>query len=82
MPPEPEVDPVLLEILQALWEVGAPDEGLSLARLAKRTHLRQSTLRRHLTLLAAAGLVRVTLDEAGGGQVTLNAEALAGGQIT
>ncbi|RYU62567.1 winged helix-turn-helix transcriptional regulator [Methylolobus aquaticus] len=44
---------------------------LSLARLAKRTGLRQSTLRRYLTLLEEAGIVRVTLEEDGGGSVGL-----------
>lgn len=80
MPPPDaeEFDPVLVALLQALF--GTPHgeaelrQGLSLARLAKQTGLRQSTLRRNLTTLEEAGLVRVELHEAGGGQAALTGE--------
>ncbi len=68
-------DPVLVTVLCALHAgdrvTGQSPASLSLARLAKRTGLRQSTLRRNLTRLEDAGLVHVELDEAGGGRVLL-----------
>ena len=77
------VDPVLVTLLCALPgrddAIGDSPAGLSLARLAKRTGLRQSTLRRNLTRLEDAGLVRVKLDEAGGGRVLLTE---AGDELT
>lgn len=45
----------------------------SLARLAARLDIRQSTLRRTLALLEDADLVDVTLGEDGGGEVSLTA---------
>ena len=67
------LDPGLEAILNVLsgHAMEAGGRGLSLARLAKRTGLRQSTLRRHLTLLEEAGIVRVTLEEDGSGTVGL-----------
>ncbi|OWY30307.1 transcriptional regulator [Herbaspirillum robiniae] len=47
---------------------GAP---LSLARLSKRTQLRMSTLRRFLSALEEAGVVKVELNEDGTGSVQL-----------
>ncbi len=68
-------DPVLVTLLCALQggdkATAQSPASLSLARLAKWTSLRQSTLRRNLTRLEEAGLVRVELDEAGGGRVLL-----------
>lgn len=79
--PEPEsrngedLDPLLIAILHELCgdaQQGAtPESGLSLARLAKRVGVRQSTLRRHLTALEGAGIVTVALGEDGGGTVAL-----------
>lgn len=81
LPDAAEFDPLLVSILRSLH---GPDDGstsalagLSLARLAKRTGLRQSTLRRNLTWLEDAGLVRVELDEAGGGRVLLTSTGTA-----
>jgi DNA-binding MarR family transcriptional regulator len=47
------------------------NEPCSLARLAGRLDVRQSTLRRTLALLEDAGLVEVQLGEDGGGAVSL-----------
>lgn len=47
------------------------NEPCSLARLAGRLEVRQSTLRRTLALLEDAGLVAVRLGEDGGGEVSL-----------
>ncbi len=49
------------------------NEPCSLARLAGRLDVRQSTLRRALALLEDAGLVEVQLGEDGGGAVSLTA---------
>ncbi len=49
------------------------NEPCSLARLAGRLDVRQSTLRRTLALLEDAGLVEVQLGEDGGGAVSLTA---------
>ncbi|WP_050462646.1 helix-turn-helix domain-containing protein [Herbaspirillum autotrophicum] len=64
----PEVLRILFELEQDCSRSGAP---LSLARLSKRTELRMSTLRRYLTLLEEAGVVSVTLNEDGTGNVLL-----------
>ncbi|KAF1041211.1 MAG: hypothetical protein GAK35_03478 [Herbaspirillum frisingense] len=65
----PEVLTIVNE-LQADFERsgGAP---LSLARLSKRTQLRMSTLRRFLSALEEAGIVKVELNEDGTGSVQL-----------
>ncbi|WP_201276340.1 helix-turn-helix domain-containing protein [Methylotetracoccus oryzae] len=70
---EDALDPGLAAILNVLAAHAMEGTGrdLSLARLAKRTGLRQSTLRRYLTLLEEAGVVRVTLGEDGSGSVSL-----------
>ena len=67
------LDPGLVAILNVLAAHAMEGTGrdLSLARLAKRTGLRQSTLRRYLTLLEEAGIVRVTLGEDGSGSISL-----------
>ncbi|MBP0600136.1 helix-turn-helix domain-containing protein [Herbaspirillum sp. LeCh32-8] len=60
----------ILNELQADYERndGAP---LSLARLSKRTQLRMSTLRRFLSALEEAGVVKVELNEDGTGRAQL-----------
>jgi DNA-binding IclR family transcriptional regulator len=70
---EDALDPGLAAILNVLAAHAMEGTGrdLSLARLAKRTGLRQSTLRRYLTLLEEAGIVRVTLEEDGSGSISL-----------
>lgn len=69
------IDPLLTAILGELWndaQASARSQGgLSLARLAKRVGVRQSTLRRHLTALEGAGIVKVEFAEGGGGTVAL-----------
>lgn len=77
-PDDQAIDPLLIAMLQALHdrESGAhePTAGLSLARLAKRLEIRQSTLRRNLSLLEEAGLARIELEETGGGRAMLTPE--------
>jgi hypothetical protein len=65
----PEVLAIINE-LQADFDRsgGAP---LSLARLSKRTQLRMSTLRRFLSALEEAGVVKVELNDDGTGSVQL-----------
>ena len=67
------LDPGLVAILNVLAAHAMEGTGrdLSLARLAKRTGLRQSTLRRCLTVLEDAGIVRMTLGEDGSGSARL-----------
>jgi len=81
LPDAAEFDPVSVTLLRTLHGVedknGKAPAGLSLARLAKRTGLRQSTLRRNLTWLEDVGLVSVELDEAGGGRVLLTSAGTA-----
>ena len=64
------------EVLAIIGELQADHERsggapLSLARLSKRTQLRMSTLRRFLSALEEAGVVRVELNEDGTGSVQL-----------
>lgn len=67
------IDPVIETVLARLWDAANDPSGKiwSLAKLSKRTQLPQSTLRRYLTSLTEAGLVTVTLDDAGLGSSTL-----------
>ncbi|HTJ92001.1 MAG TPA: helix-turn-helix domain-containing protein [Pararobbsia sp.] len=67
------IDPVVAMVLAHLWEAANDPAGKtwSLAKLSKRTQLAQSTLRRYLTSLTEAGLVTLTLDDAGLGSSTL-----------
>lgn len=71
---DPQIEAILNVLVAHAMEGTGRD--LSLARLAKRTGLRQSTLRRYLTLLEEAGIVRVTLGEDGGGSAGLRINAL------
>ena len=72
-PPVDGIDPVVEGLLAQMWEADHDPSGKvwSLAKLAKRAQLPQSTLRRYLTSLTEAGLATVTLDEAGLGSSTL-----------
>lgn len=75
---EPDsIDPLTVAILRALHEDQEDERDMSLARLAKRIGARQSTLRRQLTALEDAGVVRVLLDDDGSGQVNLTTEGSA-----
>jgi DNA-binding transcriptional ArsR family regulator len=64
----PEVLLILGELQAEFERSQAP---LSLARLSKRTQLRMSTLRRFLSALEEAGVVRVELNEDGTGSAVL-----------
>ncbi|MFJ3045787.1 helix-turn-helix domain-containing protein [Herbaspirillum chlorophenolicum] len=64
------------EVLAILGELQADHERsggapLSLARLSKRTQLRMSTLRRFLSALEEAGVLKVELNEDGTGSAQL-----------
>jgi len=76
---EPEgLAPALAAILRVLWEHAAEaGDGLSLARLSKRTGAQMSVLRRVLTQLADADLVVMTLEEDGRGSTRLTDEGQA-----
>ena len=78
-PPDGELDPLIAGILFQLWGASREEAGKpwSLARLSKRAEVPMSTLRRYLTQLEAAGLVRVTMDEQGRGSAGLLDEGLA-----
>ncbi|RAM62416.1 transcriptional regulator [Herbaspirillum rubrisubalbicans] len=67
------VPPEVLLIVETLQADAQEKEGaaLSLARLSKRTQLRMSTLRRFLSALEEAGVVKVEMNEDGTGSVTL-----------
>lgn len=71
------IDPLTIAILRALHEDREDERDMSLARLAKRVGARQSTLRRQLTALEDAGVVRVELDDDGSGTVSLTTEGSA-----
>jgi DNA-binding IclR family transcriptional regulator len=77
-PGNDELDPVIASILLNLWESSreAAGKSWSLAKLSKRTQLPMSGLRRTLTQLEAAGLVRVTMHDDGTGTAELTAEGL------
>jgi DNA-binding IclR family transcriptional regulator len=71
--PSDAIDPVVEGLLRQLW-AAANEPGnkvWSLAKLSKRAQMPQSTLRRYLSSLTEAGLVTVTLDDAGLGSSTL-----------
>lgn len=80
-PDDQAIDPLLIALLQALHARGSgahePTASLSFARLAKRLEIRQSTLRRNLSLLEEAGLARIELEETGGGRAMLTTEGAA-----
>jgi DNA-binding transcriptional ArsR family regulator len=68
-----DFDSQWVAILHALAVEAAqsPLRDISLARLSKRAGLRQSTLRRYLTMLEDAGIVRMILAEDGRGRAAL-----------
>ncbi|AMP03092.1 helix-turn-helix domain-containing protein [Collimonas pratensis] len=78
-----EIDDAVLLILSALHADASDQEshrgepGLSLARLSKRTELRMSTLRRHLTALEDAEIVSVVVNEDGTGRAILTPYGMA-----
>jgi DNA-binding transcriptional ArsR family regulator len=80
---ENDIDDVVLLILAALHADASDQEsrrgepGLSLARLSKRTELRMSTLRRHLTALAEAEIASVAINEDGTGRAALTPYGMA-----
>ncbi|SDY01949.1 Helix-turn-helix domain-containing protein [Collimonas sp. OK242] len=53
------------------------EPGMSLAKLSKRVEQRMSTLRRHLSALEDAEIVRVALNEDGTGRAALTAFGMA-----
>lgn len=57
----------MVALMVDLWRLAAerPDKPCSLARLSKQAGLPMSALRRQLTVLEAAGLVTLVLDEGG-----------------
>lgn len=80
---ENDIDEAVLLILSALHADATDQEshrgepGLSLARLSKRTELRMSTLRRHLTALEEAEIASVVSNEDGTGRAALTAYGMA-----
>jgi DNA-binding IclR family transcriptional regulator len=73
------IDPVVAEVLGQLWAARreSPGKPWALAKLAKRTRLPMSALRRTLTMLEAAGFVEVSLADDGRGVAALTAQGLA-----
>ncbi len=73
------LDPALVATLATLNEAAADPAGKtwSLPKIAKRTQLPMSTLRRVLTQLDAAGLSATTLNEDGTGSAALTDEGRA-----
>lgn len=73
---ESPLDPALVATLATLHEAASDPAGKpwSLPKIAKRTQLPMSTLRRVLTQLDAAGLSATTLNEAGTGSAALTDE--------
>jgi len=77
------IDDALLAILSALHadvndERGHyADPGMSLAKLSKRVEQRMSTLRRNLSALEDAEIVRVALNDDGTGRAALTAFGMA-----
>jgi DNA-binding IclR family transcriptional regulator len=78
-----ELDPLVANIMLNLWDASREPAGKSwsLAKLSKRTQLPMSGLRRTLTQLEAAGLVRVTMHDDGTGTAELTAEGLELGTV-
>lgn len=73
------IDPVVAEVLGQLWAAHQENPGKpwALAKLAKRTRLPMSALRRTLAPLEAAGFVEASLAEDGRGVAALTAQGLA-----
>lgn len=76
---ESPLDPALVATLATLNEAASDPAGKtwSLPKIAKRTQLPMSTLRRVLTQLDAAGLSATTLNEDGTGSAALTDEGRA-----
>ncbi|MDR8729302.1 hypothetical protein FEQ05_03187 [Burkholderia pseudomultivorans] len=76
---ESPLDPALVATLATLNDAAADPAGKpwSLPKIAKRTQLPMSTLRRVLTQLDAAGLTATTLNEDGTGSAALTDEGRA-----
>jgi DNA-binding transcriptional ArsR family regulator len=80
---EKDIDDAVLLILSALHadtvvrESNRGEPGLSLAKLSKRTELRMSTLRRHLTALEEAEIASVVINEDGTGRAALTPYGIA-----
>lgn len=76
---ESPLDPALVATLATLHEAASDPAGKtwSLPKIAKRTQLPMSTLRRVLTQLDAAGLSATTLNEDGTGSAALTDEGRA-----
>lgn len=73
------MDAAMLSVLEQLWRAARQtgQAPWSLARLAKQSGLPMSVLRRQLSYLQAAGLVRLQLSEDGRGSAGLSADGLA-----
>ncbi|MBS6363264.1 transcriptional regulator [Burkholderia sp.] len=76
---EDTLDPALVALFSALNEAANDPSGKiwSLPKIAKRSQLPMSTLRRMLTQLDAAGLTATTLSEDGRGSAALTDEGRA-----
>ncbi|MBN3787038.1 transcriptional regulator [Burkholderia sp. Ac-20353] len=74
-----DLDPAIVAILAALHEAAHDPAGKpwSLPKLAKRTQLPMSSLRRVLTQLDAGGLTATTLHEDGTGTAALTEDGRA-----
>ncbi|RQS68716.1 transcriptional regulator [Burkholderia sp. Bp8963] len=74
-----DLDPAIVAILAALHEAARDPAGKtwSLPKLAKRTQLPMSSLRRVLTQLDAGGLTVTTLHEDGTGSAALTEDGRA-----
>ncbi|SUX83406.1 helix-turn-helix domain-containing protein [Chromobacterium violaceum] len=77
-PAADQLDPNIAALLAQLWRAAAAGgRPWSLARLAKQSGLRMSTLLRGLNLLAELGLVQADIQADGRGRAWLNEEGLA-----
>ncbi|MEM5431707.1 transcriptional regulator [Cupriavidus oxalaticus] len=68
-----DIDPAIVAVLQVLCQASRDAGGSpwSLARIAKRSRLPMSALRRVLTQLQSAGLADMSIDEDGRGHASL-----------
>jgi DNA-binding transcriptional ArsR family regulator len=66
-PMDDEIDPALVAVLAQLWRAAqeSPAHGWSLAKLSKQAGVPMSSLQRHLTALADAGLAHARSPDAG-----------------
>jgi hypothetical protein len=76
VPASIEFDPVFIDVLEQLWTAfnEEREEAWSLAKLSKRCALPMSTLRRALTDLESADLVRFEVADDGRGYAALSEE--------